>query len=202
MRRVAGGDHGAFAILVRRYVRGATLLAAQLTGDGDEAEDIAQQELITALERARAFDATQEFRPWLYGIVRRIAARSRARRWRRRGLWTAWMRPPVRGSSSEPSVPSPESRVHARIALAAVRDAMRTLPPMQRACLELWALRGLEISEISDMHGVAESTVRQHLFRARQALRSALGDWVEGEEGEGPSGAQRNANDQTGKETT
>jgi DNA-directed RNA polymerase specialized sigma24 family protein len=45
---------------------------------------------------------------------------------------------------------------------------------MQRACFELVAIRDLATEEVAAMHGISESTVRQHLFRARTALRYAL----------------------------
>ena len=38
----AAGDEAAFAVLVRRYVRGATLLAAQCLEDRNDAEDVIQ----------------------------------------------------------------------------------------------------------------------------------------------------------------
>jgi RNA polymerase sigma factor (sigma-70 family) len=52
---------------------------------------------------------------------------------------------------------------------------MEDLSPMQRACFELVAVRDLSIEEVAAMHGISESTVRQHVFRARVALRRALG---------------------------
>ena len=49
------------------------------------------------------------------------------------------------------------------------------LPPMQRACFELVTIRGLSTHEVAAMHGISESTVRQHVFRARASLRDHLG---------------------------
>lgn len=55
---------------------------------------------------------------------------------------------------------------------------------MQRACFELVVVRGLGTDEVAAMHGIAESTVRQHVFRARTALRKLLGGDVSPEGGE------------------
>jgi DNA-directed RNA polymerase specialized sigma24 family protein len=49
---------------------------------------------------------------------------------------------------------------------------------MQRACFELVALRDIPIEQAAAMHGISESTVRQHVFRARRALGNALGGYV------------------------
>lgn len=45
---------------------------------------------------------------------------------------------------------------------------------MQRACFDLVTLRGFSIAEVATMHAISEFTVRQHVFRARTALRAVL----------------------------
>jgi RNA polymerase sigma factor (sigma-70 family) len=62
----------------------------------------------------------------------------------------------------------------ARLDAAAVGRAMEDLSTMQRACFELTAVRDLSVEQVAAMHGISESTVRQHVFRARAALRQAL----------------------------
>jgi DNA-directed RNA polymerase specialized sigma24 family protein len=64
--------------------------------------------------------------------------------------------------------------VEPRLDAEAARQALSGLSAMQRACFELVAVRGLSAGEVASMHGIADSTVRQHVFRARAALRAAL----------------------------
>ena len=52
--------------------------------------------------------------------------------------------------------------------------AIETLPPMQRTLLTLYHLDELPIGEIAAMTGLAEGTIKSHLFRSRQRLRQAL----------------------------
>ena len=111
----ARGDNAAFAVLVRRYIRVATLLAAQLLGNRDWATD--------------------------------------------------------RG---EPASSRSEATLVAHLDAAAAKRAMGMLSAMQWACFELVVVRGLSSKEVAAMHGISESTVRQHVFRARTALRGAL----------------------------
>ena len=166
----ARGDDAAFAVLVRRYVRAATLLAAQLLGTRNDAEDVAQEAFVVVHRNARKFDQALSFAPWFFAIVRRLAANQRARERRRARLRRLWWRP----SSGEPASPSMEASLVAGLDADAARRAMGTLSPMQRACFELVAVRGLSTGDVAAMHGIAESTVRQHVFRARAALRDAL----------------------------
>lgn len=165
------GDGAEFGVLVRRYIRAATLLAAQLIGDPDDAEDIVQDAFTIVHREARAFDASRPFGSWLFGIVRRLASNRRARDARRRRLLRLWGKHPdtsiaLRGDEA----------ILARIDAEVAARAFAELPPMQRACFELVATRGLSTSDVAAMHGIAESTVRQHVFRARAALRAALGE--------------------------
>ena len=164
------GDGEAFAVLVRRYVRPATMLAAQFLGSLDEAEDIVQDALLIVHRDARRFDATRPFAPWFYAIVKRLAANRRSRRLRRARLFRLW-----RGRlTREPASPPAEAALNASLDAGAAARAMRTLTPMQRACFELVEIRGLSSQEAAVMHGISESTVRQHVFRARASLRSVL----------------------------
>jgi len=48
------------------------------------------------------------------------------------------------------------------------------LPPMQRTLLTLYHLDEIPIAEIAAMTGLAEGTIKSHLFRSRQRLRQAL----------------------------
>ena len=167
----AHGDAVAFAVLVRRYIRAATLLSVQLLGDRDEAEDVVQDAFTVVHRNARAFDAERPFPPWFFAIVRRLAANRRARELRRTRL-LRWFR---LGTLSEAASHEAENAVFARLDAATVSRAVEDLSPMQKACFELVAVRGLSTEEVAAMHGISESTVRQHVFRARAALRAALG---------------------------
>jgi RNA polymerase sigma-70 factor (ECF subfamily) len=175
----ACGDDAAFAVLVRRHIRAATLLAAQWVGDRDEAEDVVQDAFVVVLRDARTFDAERPFSPWLFAIIRRLGANRRSRASRRARLLRLW----GRNTANEAASPPADDAVFARLDAATARLAMEDLSPMQRACFELVALRDLSIAEVAAMHGIAESTVRQHVFRARAALRSVLGRPGSGQDG-------------------
>ena len=86
------GDGAAFGVLVRRHIRAATLLAAQLLGDRDEAEDVVQDAFTVVHRNARTFDADRPFGPWFFAIVRRLAANRRSRELRRERLLRLWGR--------------------------------------------------------------------------------------------------------------
>src|SRR5262245_5148889 len=139
------GDDAAFAVLVRRYVRQATLLAAQYLGIRDDAEDVVQEALMIVHREARRFDADRSFPPWFFAIVRRLASNRRSRNSRRARLLRLWWRP----NADEPAAVESEAGLIAGTDAAVARRAMNMLAPMQRACFELVAIRGLSTSEVA-----------------------------------------------------
>lgn len=172
----AAGDHAAFAVLVRRYIRTATLLAAQFLGNGNDAEDVVQDAFTVVYRTKHKFDTERPFGPWLFGIIRRLAANRRSRDMRRARLSLLW----GWATDRDPASSLAEKPLVAHLDAAVAKRAMATLSPMQRACFDLVAIRGVSTKEVAAMHGISESTVRQHVFRARGALR----DLLEGNEGE------------------
>lgn len=52
--------------------------------------------------------------------------------------------------------------------------AIEALPPMQRTLLTLYHLEEMQIGEIAQVTGLAEGTIKSHLFRSRKRLRSLL----------------------------
>jgi RNA polymerase sigma-70 factor (ECF subfamily) len=64
-----------------------------------------------------------------------------------------------------------------------VARAVATLSPMQRAAVVLHYWGDASILDIARTLGVSESSVKQHLFRARARLATALGEEVSGDVG-------------------
>ena len=167
----AAGDQRAFGILVRRHLHSATALAFEMLGDLDEAEDVVQDAFLVVLRRAEEFDAKLPFAPWLFGIVRNTGRRRSERASCRRRLLERWQREPV---ASDDSGATRSAEISTR-----VDEVVEGLPEMQRRCFTLQVTHGVPVADVAAMLGIAESTVRQHVFRARAVLRERLRDLKE-----------------------
>jgi RNA polymerase sigma-70 factor, ECF subfamily len=170
VRAAAAGDQRPFTALVQRYIRTATLLATQLTGDADDADDIVQDAFTVVYTNAASFDESRPFAPWLYGIVRRLAQKRRIRTMRRARLLSIFGRSAERSSSANEQEHRLLQHIDVDLRSRDLWAAMQALPSMQRVCFDLVVMRQMAISEVAAMHDIAESTVRQHVFRARKAL--------------------------------
>jgi RNA polymerase sigma-70 factor (ECF subfamily) len=64
-----------------------------------------------------------------------------------------------------------------------LNEAVGMLPTMQQTCFRLCLVEGLSSAEAAGATGLAESTVRVHVFRARRALQEYLTAWRDEMEG-------------------
>src|SRR6059036_4296761 len=78
--RTVAGDRAAFGVLVDRYAGVARRVARAVLGDPDDADDAAQDAMLSALVKLGQYDARRPFGPWLLRIVANAATDRRRRR--------------------------------------------------------------------------------------------------------------------------
>src|SRR5256714_14791504 len=82
--RVRAGDRAAFGVLAERYAGVARRVARAVLGDPDDADDAAQDALLSALVKLDQYDPRRPVGPWLLRIVANAATDRRRRRTVRR----------------------------------------------------------------------------------------------------------------------
>lgn len=175
VERARAGNGAAFAELTRRHFRAAYAVALSILLHPHDAEDAAQDALITALERLEQCRDPERFGAWL----RQIAA-NRARNLRRaqsvRRVFS------LRSAAQVPGAEDPERDLANSEVRARLLDALRDLKQVQREVVLLHDLEGWKHREIAEAMRLPVGTVRSHLSHARRALRSRLSH-AEPEEG-------------------
>ena len=169
MQAVARGDLSAFEQVVLRHQKEAWSAAWRLLGDAAEAEDIAQEAFLKILEAAPRYRPTASFRTYLYRVVTNLCI-DRAER----------KRPLLPGRIPEAAshTPSPADVLDAQERQEAVRAALETIPPRQKAAVVLRHFEGLPIQEIAVVMDITPKAVERLLARARSALEPRLKDFV------------------------
>src|SRR5438874_12831838 len=71
--RIRAGDRAAFGVLAERYAGVARRVARAVLGDPDDADDAAQDALLSALVKLDQYDPRRPFGPWLLRIVANAA---------------------------------------------------------------------------------------------------------------------------------
>jgi RNA polymerase sigma factor (sigma-70 family) len=168
------GDQAACTRLVQRYLRKAMAVAIEFVGTREDAEDVVQDAFRSAFHNLHRFDAERPFGPWLLTIVRNAARNALDSRTRRR---TEELPDEVASEGI-----SPLESAHRRELRSSIDAAVARLPTMQRTCFQLCVVEGLTSGEAAGAIGLAESTVRVHVFKARQHLQPLLMQWRDGGE--------------------
>ena len=175
VRAAQAGDLEARDQLGRSCHRVAYLFALQLTGQRDDAQELAQDAMLRFFGSLARFDADRPLRPWLLRIVRNLA-RDRARRLRVRRVEP--LEPADDGLIIDPVdlCPSPEEAVSREEMQQRLWTAVRSLPPKYREVVALRDYLDLSYDEIATVLRIPRGTVMSRLHRARSRLREELSD--------------------------
>jgi RNA polymerase sigma-70 factor (ECF subfamily) len=170
IRDAAGGDRAAFDELVRLKRERVVRTAQQVTGDLEDALDVAQAVFLKLWQGLAKYDTERNFDTWLYRITMNAAIDM---------LRARGPRSTLQALPDEPVDPSSGAAAQtARLDRPRLREAFlrlaAALPPRQRAVFVLRDIEGLSTGEVAEALEVTESTVRNHLLQARRTLREAL----------------------------
>ncbi len=137
-----------------------------LTGDVEQAEDLAQETLLQAWRCRDQFRPGTNLRAWLSTILRnRFYSSQRRRKWR-----AEYDQEIIERTLVAPDDPS------ANVELEDVRRALSMLPDFQREALILVGAGGLAYEEVAQIMGCPVGTVKSRVRRARDELQSLLFD--------------------------
>ncbi len=167
VRRARGGDREAFAALIERHYDRIHRLGARVLGDGEEAEDLAQDVCAGLAARLGSYRGDSLFTTWLYRVVVNAArdAIRRAAIRRRREREHAEADALVRAARAD--------REGERVWL---RQVMARLPEDLRATAALVLGEGLRHAEAGEILGISEATVSWRMHELRKRLRVMAAD--------------------------
>lgn len=162
----ADSHEAAFDAIVDRYRTPLTRYCAGIVGPS-RAEDAVQQALINAHDALQRTDEVRHLRSWLYRIAHNASLNV---------LRAVRDDVSLDAASDATAVAEdgPAAAFERSERFRATVDALRELPERQRAALVLRELEGRSHEEIAAALGVTKGSARQHLMRARVALRGAV----------------------------
>jgi RNA polymerase sigma factor (sigma-70 family) len=138
--------------------------ALRMTGSEATAEDIAQDCFLELLRHPLGFDETRgSLRTYLFGMTRNLVHR----RWRSDGRL-------VLGEETLEGLQNYSPDYTAGGVAAMVREAVQSLPALQREAVLLFEYEGFTLEEIAKIANADVGTVKSRLHRARARLRQIL----------------------------
>ena len=175
VRALAGREDG-FEELVRRYQRPIVAYVYRMVGDYDAALDLAQEVFIRVYNSLGRYRPEFKFSTWIY----RIAHNAAIDHLRRQGAArTEEMEVAGEGGSTfEKPLASksltPEQETERGERRAEIEGAVGQLPAAYRELIVLRHSHDLSYDEIAEVTGLPLGTVKNRIFRAREAMRELL----------------------------
>ena len=168
------GRPEAFEELIRLTHRDVYALALRMTGNPDDAAEVAQETYIRLLRAIRSFRGESKFSTWLYRVTSSVAITSLRKRARRRGEvpleqedWQDWHASP----SGDPVAELDRRQLAERL-----DSALASLRPGYRAVVVMRDVYGLSLEDVGSELGISEGAAKVRLHRARQKLRQLLAE--------------------------
>lgn len=168
------GDPAAFIELYERHRDAIFRFSYRLSGSVEEAEDITHDCFLSLIRKPGNFQhGRASLRTYLLAAAR--------------NLWLKQLRTSARESAVEEfdedqfisSDKEPLGRLLDDELAVIVREAVSSLPPLQKEALVLFEYEGLALSEIAGLTGTDVGAVKSRLYRAREGLRNVLRPYLE-----------------------
>ncbi|WP_018349813.1 RNA polymerase sigma factor [Longispora albida] len=160
------GEADSIAALVSGSHPHVRRFAYSLCATPEDAEDAAQEALITLYRKIGTLRATGALASWMFRIVRNECLRH--------------LRRAVRVDAVEEPALDPahsaEDEVIERLEAARVADAIAALPADQRRVLIMRDVQGLPGSVVAETMGLSTAAMKSRLHRARAAVRTSLAE--------------------------
>ena len=164
---------GAFERLVREYQGLCWHIIQRMVRQPDDTRELCQEAFLRVHQCLHQYRHESALKSWIDQVAYSVAKRHLERK-----------RIPIAEVADDEDALSPLDQVSdgfdleaacadAEVA-AALHAQIEALPPLQRTLLTLYHLDEVPIVEIARITGLAEGTIKSHLFRTRALLRERL----------------------------
>ena len=170
------GREDGFEELVRRYQRPIVAYVYRMVGDYDAALDLAQEVFIKVYNSLGRYRPEFKFSTWIYRIAHNAAidhlrrqGASRTEEMQVTGEGGSTFEKPLASKSL-----TPEQETERGERRAEIEEVVAQLSPSYRELIVLRHSHDLSYDEIAEVTGLPLGTVKNRIFRAREAMRELL----------------------------
>jgi RNA polymerase sigma-70 factor (ECF subfamily) len=182
MLRVGADDDAAYEYLVQKFHRAMIAFMYRMCRNQAQAEELAQEVFLRVYRSRKSYAAEAKFTTWLYRIATNLAVNyARDNKVERSGKVVSLDEPDEEtGTALDVADQSmnAEQQLLRQERLAAIKKQVMALPEKQRAAVLMHKYQGMDYREIAAVLKLSESATKSLLFRAYEALRERLKDFV------------------------
>jgi len=173
IRQFKEGRQSAFDQLVVRYQRRIYAITRRMSGNHDDADDLAQETFLAAYRALDRFDERKNFLAFLSRIAINLSINHLRRRKRWRRIETRQSEEAARAVVGD-SADGADRQMDRDRQMERLQAAIAALPPGQKAVLALKVDQEMSYREIAAILKISVGTVMSRLSRARARLRKEL----------------------------
>ena len=174
VQTAVAGREASFEELVRRYQRPIAAYVYRMVGDYDSALDLTQEVFIKVYNSLARYRSEFKFSTWIYKIAHNAAIDHLRRHAVREQALTGSVDGERREVAIESRRPTPEQESERRERRSEIESVVQLLQASYRELIVLRHSHDLSYDEIAEVTGLPLGTVKNRLFRAREAMRDLL----------------------------
>jgi len=173
LQKAGEGEQAAFLELYDRYREPIFRFAYRLLGSVEIAEDVTHDCFLSLIRKPENYRPERaSLKTYLYAAARNLSMKHFRNQARETGL------DEVNEEPKESPRRGPLRRLLDEELAAQVRDAVSSLPPLQREALILFEYEGLSLNEVAEIAGTDVGAIKARLYRAREGLRRILQPYI------------------------
>jgi len=168
------GREAGFEEFVRRYQRPIAAYVYRMVGNYDAALDLTQEVFIKVYNSLSRYRSEYKFSTWIYKIAHNAAIDHLRRHVVREQALATGPENETREISIESRRLTPEQESERKERRSEIEAVVQLLPMSYRELIVLRHSQDLSYDEIAEVTGLPLGTVKNRLFRAREAMRDEL----------------------------
>jgi len=168
--RVVGGDKQAFRLLIKRHERLVAHMVGRLVDRHEDREELCQDVFLKVYEKISEFNFQSKLSTWIATIAYRMAINHL----RKKKIALSDIPEEERFTAHFVSDNDPQENMEDDEIEAMTLKLIDQLPPHYKTILTLYHVDQMNYSEIGEVTGMPEGTIKNYLFRARNLLKEKV----------------------------
>ncbi len=182
IKQCLSGESNSYEILVNRYQKPIYNLAYRLSGNAEDAQDIAQEAFVKAYQSLQSFNPQYSFKSWLFRIAQNLSIDQLRKKSRHPQISMNQEIEDDSGDSlqREWADPSPNARtlLIEKQKGERIEQMIQSLPEPYKTVIVLRHIEELQLEEIAQILRMPLGTVKTNLYRARNIMKDKLKEFA------------------------